>query len=338
MKRMTTTDFIKKAEEIHGNRYNYSKVDYVNAHTNVTIICSKHGEFDQEPSNHLRGAGCKICRKIDDRRMPLSEFIRKANDIHDNKYDYTDVVYVNNRTPVKIRCREHGIFKQTPYKHLSGQACPKCRKNYQDTTESFIEKARKVHGDRYDYSKVKYVNEHTKVLIIDPDGGRFWQQPNAHLNGEGNPARRIARIRQTIRQRYGDSKYEAEMNSLLCDMFGKENVFRDYWSKEYPHAVDFYIKTFDLYIELNIYPAHGGHWFDPLNPADVERLRMWQEKANAGLSRYKSFIRVWTIQDVEKHMSAVRGCLNYLVFWNMKEFREWYNAFDFSNPVLNNIC
>lgn len=77
MRKFTTKDFIEKAREVHGNRYDYSKVEYVNAHVPVTIICSKHGEFTQEPSNHLRGAGCLKCRKIDDRRMPVEEFIKK---------------------------------------------------------------------------------------------------------------------------------------------------------------------------------------------------------------------------------------------------------------------
>lgn len=341
MKKFTTTDFIKKAEEIHGDRYDYSTVDYVNANTNVKIVCRKHGEFEQSPSNHLRGAGCKLCRKVDDRRMPLSEFMEKAEAVHGQKYDYTSVVYANNRTPVKIKCPVHGIFEQTPYKHLSGQGCPKCARNYQDTTESFIEKARKVHGDMYDYSQVQYVNEHTKVLIIDPaTGGKFWQQPNAHLNGEGNPVRRMTRIRQTVRKRYGDNSCEAKANKMLCELFGEDNVFRDHWSKEYPYAVDFYIKTLDLYIEFNIDPAHGRHWFDPLNPTDIETLRMWQEKAVTGSSRYRSFIRVWTVHDVEKRMAAMRNSLNYLVFWDrdMADFLKWYNAFDFSNPVLKNIC
>lgn len=340
MRRFTTKDFIEKAREIHGNRYDYSKVEYINAHTPVTIICSKHGEFTQEPSNHLKGAGCLKCRKIDDRRMPVEEFIEKASSVHNGKYDYSKVVYVNNRTHVTITCPIHGDFEQTPYKHLSGQGCPKCVANRKDTTESFIEKARKIHGDQYDYSKVKYVNQHTKVLIIDSDGGKFWQEPNAHLNGEGNPTKRIAKIRKTIRERRGDTGSEAKVYAALCEKFGETNVFRDHWSNDYPYAVDFYIEPFDLYIEINIYPAHGGHWFNPLNAEDVQKLQKWQEKANAGNKHYEKFIKVWTISDVEKRMAAKRNCLNYLTFWNknLSDFYEWYNNFDFENPVLNNIC
>lgn len=83
-----------------------------------------------------------------------------------------------------------GPFVQSPEKHMAGQGCPKCAPNHKDTKESFIEKARAKHGDFYDYSKVEYVDEHTPVCIIDPEYGPFWQQPNSHLNGRGNPVRR----------------------------------------------------------------------------------------------------------------------------------------------------
>ena len=190
-RRSSKKDFITKARKIHGDKYDYSNVDYVNNYTKVCIICPKHGEFLQTPSNHLNGQGCPKCKGDKTReRLTLSkeEFIQKANEVHGNKYDYSKVEYVNNRTKVCIICPEHGEVWQTPHNHLSGQGCPKCGVEKQTSTkEEFIKKAKEIHGDKYDYSKVDYSNAHTKVCIICPNYGEFLQTPNNHLRGHGCP-------------------------------------------------------------------------------------------------------------------------------------------------------
>ena len=118
--------------------------------------------------------------------MDKTTFIKKARQIHGDKYDYSKVEYTNNKTKVCIICSEHGEFWQTPHSHLSKKGCPRCcKRNYKYTTEQFIEKAREVHGDKYDYSKVEYVNANTKICIICPEHGEFWQTPASHLNGKG---------------------------------------------------------------------------------------------------------------------------------------------------------
>jgi len=116
MKRLTTEEFIKKAKEIHGDRYDYSKVNYITAKTKVCIICPKHGEFWMEPVNHLSGQNCPKC--VGGVRLTKEEFITKANEVHNNKYDYSKVDYVNSQTKVCIICPEHGEFWQTPEKHI----------------------------------------------------------------------------------------------------------------------------------------------------------------------------------------------------------------------------
>ena len=103
-----------------------------------------------------------------------------------NKYDYSKVEYVNNRTKVCIICSEHGEFWQTPNSHLKGCGCSNCRKKIMSnklsyTSEIFIQKAREVHGNKYDYSKVEYKDFYTKVCIICPIHGEFWQKPNIHI-------------------------------------------------------------------------------------------------------------------------------------------------------------
>lgn len=140
--RDTTEVFIEKARKIHGDKYDYSKVEYKNSHTNVCIICPKHGEFMQIPNNHLCGNGCKKCR-TDKMKEILSfdkqQFIERSNAVHNGKYDYSKIKYINAKTPIEIICPLHGIFKQIPDNHLKGCGCPKCGKIKSKPEEEIIE-------------------------------------------------------------------------------------------------------------------------------------------------------------------------------------------------------
>lgn len=125
MKRLTTEEFIQKAKEIHGDKYDYSKVEYVNNKTKVCIVCSEHGEFWLKPNTHLSmHIGCPICnRKIHN----TETFINESNKVHNNKYDYSKTEYVDSKTKVCIVCPEHGEFWQRPDSHLYMKTgCPKC--------------------------------------------------------------------------------------------------------------------------------------------------------------------------------------------------------------------
>jgi hypothetical protein len=186
MQKLTIAEFIAKAIIKHGRRYDYSKVKYVNNRTKVKIICPKHGVFEQTPRNHLSGRGCVVCAGL--QRQTTEQFIEKAIIKHGRRYDYSKVKYVNNHTKVKIICPKHGVFKQTPNRHLSGDGCAVCVGLQRQTTEQFIEKAVAKHNNKYDYSKVKYVNTRTKVKIICPKHGIFEQTPRNHLSGNGCPS------------------------------------------------------------------------------------------------------------------------------------------------------
>lgn len=194
--------FLQKAKEKFGDKYDYSKMDYVNNSTDVIIICPLHGEFRQKPAVHIRqnSVGCPVCgnelkiSKNKDNAKTSEEFIERAHEIHGDKYDYSEVDYVNAKTKVRIIChekdefgKEHGVFFQLPYSHLKGSGCPKCKGKTKYTTETFIEKAHMVHGDRYDYSKVKYINNNSKVCITCPEHGEFLTTPYVHLNGAQCP-------------------------------------------------------------------------------------------------------------------------------------------------------
>ena len=181
-RRLTTPEFIDKAKAVHGDRFDYSSVDYVNAHTNVTIICPNHGPFPQTPNNHLSGQGCPDCGGS--KPLTTASFIQKAKAVHGDHYDYSEVEYVNAHTYVTIICTDHGPFRQTPNKHLSKNGCPDCGGSKILTTEEFIERAKAIHGDRYNYSQVKYVNKSTNVTIICLDHGAFDQTPANHVRNE----------------------------------------------------------------------------------------------------------------------------------------------------------
>ena len=126
---LTTESFIEKAKKVHGDKYDYSKVEYKNCKTKVCIICPKHGEFWQEARQHLSGRGCPECKRKkcgSSQKSNIKDFINKAKEVHGNKYDYSKVEYKNSKTKVCIICPEHGEFWQRPYVHLLGQGCPKC--------------------------------------------------------------------------------------------------------------------------------------------------------------------------------------------------------------------
>ena len=237
-----TNDFIKEAREIHGNKYDYSKVEYINTHTKVCIICPEHGEFWQTPSHHLGGHECKKCSDIKKGKKIYNKeyFITKSNEVHNNKYDYSKVVYKDNYTKVCITCKIHGDFFQAPYMHIFGQGCPKCgnymkNKDRTKNVEDFIKDAKKVHGEKYDYSKVKYVNNHTKVCIICPEHGEFWQTPNRHLSNNGCPVCR-------------ESKSEKEIENML----NINGIIHERWKKFDwlgKQSIDFYIPSVNIGIE-----------------------------------------------------------------------------------------
>lgn len=182
-KRVTTTDFIARAKSIHGDRYDYSRAAYLSNHKYVTIVCPEHGEFYQSPANHYSGKGCAICGGS--KPHTTESFVAAAKSIHGERYDYSHVVYRMNKAHITIVCADHGPFSQIAAVHLRGNGCPDCGGNKKHSSKSFIEKARAVHGDRYDYSQADYDSAHSPVTIICPNHGPFLQSPSNHFAGKG---------------------------------------------------------------------------------------------------------------------------------------------------------
>lgn len=190
--------FINKVKKIHGNKYDYSKTIYINAKTKIIIMCGIHGEFSQLANTHLKGSGCPKCgilSNINKFKSTTEEFIKKAISVHGDTYNYSKVNYINKKIKIIIICKIDGDFLQRPADHLRGSGCPKCASPANKIvkekniilydTNLFISKAKNKHGLLYDYSKTKYVNISTKLIIICTKHGEFLQGPEHHLKGSG---------------------------------------------------------------------------------------------------------------------------------------------------------
>jgi very-short-patch-repair endonuclease len=182
-----TICFISKAIKIHGDRYNYSNVNYINAKTKINIICKEHGIFEQTPSNHLYNYNCQKCAK--NYKLDTLKFIDKAKQIHNDVYDYSKVNYINADTQIIIICKTHGEFTQIPDFHINRKCgCPKCANNVKLDLLEFIDKSNQIHNNVYDYSKVNYINNKTQITIICKIHGEFTQIPFVHLLNHGCPS------------------------------------------------------------------------------------------------------------------------------------------------------
>ena len=224
-KKLTTIDFIAKARLKHGDKYNYSPTKYTNGKTKVKIKCKVHGIFEQNASNHLCSSGCPKCATNNIKQSlknTINEFIIKANVKHCNKYDYSDSVYINNKTKIKIKCNIHGIFEQQPSNHLMGKGCPKCadkvRANKLSKKDKFIERAQKRHFNKYNYSKVKYTGCKNKIDIICPCHGTFKQEANSHLRGTGCPqcGFLLGRIKKRLVREKWEHNAKKKHNDKFC--------------------------------------------------------------------------------------------------------------------------
>ena len=257
---MDKDEFIMKAKEKHGDKYDYSKAEYINSYRKVTIVCPIHGEFKVSPINHINGAGCPKCSLEDfnnKRHVSNEEYIERAIAKHGDKYDYSLTHYVSHKIPVKIICPKHGIFEQLPYVHLAGSGCPECRKENMGkgrrlSFEDFSLRVRKVWGERYDLSKVEYVNNVTPVTVICPDHGEFNIEPTDLFDGRGCPKCKKGRQRLKIEtledfimrgkelygEKYGYDKtmYKSFSKKVIvtCPIHGDFEIF----PKKFLHGVD----------------------------------------------------------------------------------------------------
>lgn len=262
-KRSCTRDFIEKSKKViahKGKGYIYSETNYKGSNTKVCVVCPKHGRFYVTPNNHLKGRGCPKCGRERSAASNLSstdEFIEKARQKHNGKYDYSNVKYVNNHTKICIVCPRHGEFWQFPYIHLQRHGCPECAKERRSEklsshNECFVLKAQSIHkAEKYDYSNVNYINARTPVSIICPVHGVFRQIPRDHLQGHGCPKCNRSNLERKTEMFLSQHKIRYECQKkfgwMISDKHGKMSL-------------DFYLPDYNAAIEcqgVQHYKAHG---------------------------------------------------------------------------------
>lgn len=250
-KKLTRDEVIARFRKVHGDKYDYSLMVYEWSDKPVCIICPIHGVFWQRPDNHWKGQGCKLCAiENNPKTSPdtRENFISKAEVVHGvGRYDYSLTDYFDNKTKVKIIChvkdengKEHGVFEQRPHNHVTlKQGCPKCAlETKRKTKRKFIKEARKVHGDKYDYSLVDYYNTDTDVTIICPIHGKFKQRPDHHLKGCGCPSCKQSGMERETGKILEETniRFTPQCDSSILPWLGRQSL-------------DFYLCDFKVAIE-----------------------------------------------------------------------------------------
>jgi len=261
-RKLTTNEFIMNAIKIHGNKYDYSLVDYINNKHNIIILCSNHDKFVMTPSNHTQGQECPTCadnkRRISCRKTN-SSFVSEANEKHNNIYNYKFTKYKTSHKKVIVTCSKHGNFKISPANHLQGYGCRICVNEkmntlFKKTDKIFITESNIIHSDKYDYSYMIYKNSHEKIKIICPRHGAFFQTPSSHLcAGSGCPS---------------CSKRLSNQETAWLDYIGLPN---DVNHRQVQIKIDDNIVIVDGYdLKSNtVYEYHGDFWHGNPNKFDM---------------------------------------------------------------------
>jgi phage FluMu protein Com len=284
--RRTTKQFIEEARLVHENKYDYSKTIFKTVKDKVIIICPIHGEFEQLPLNHLSGKGCRQC-SIDKRKkikikkhresITYKDFLKEIQIKYGNKFDYSNTEYINTSTKIRVRCKKcNKVFEVFPYNHFVAGTCPFCKQKERE--EKFFES---VKDRNYDYSKAHYVNSRTKIEIICPKHGSFFQTPKNHLEQECPECVKELRI-QSLRK--DTEQFVKEANKI----HGKY----DYSLVEYENT--------HTKVKI-ICPIHGvfkqtpnvhllGHGCPKCNESKGEKeIASWLSENNISFKRQKKF-------------------------------------------------
>ncbi len=318
-KRLTLNEFIKRSIEIYGTFFDYSKVIYIDMYTKVIIICPIHGEFLVTPVNHLKGRKCPKCKadKIGNlKRFTKKDFVQKAFNIHSDKYGYDNFIYKDSQTKGYVTClvnKDHGDFSITPNNHIRGRGCPKCKfqnqiKRQQLTLEEFIRRARIIHGDKYDYSKVVYVNMYTKVIITCKEHGDFLQRPNEHLRGYGCGKCKASKGEQVIKlilDKHGiinETEYKIPelVSNYEYDFYLPDcNILIEFHGIQHYERIPYFHKTEDDFLkqkERDIFKKDHAHRFKyrllEFNYKQLKHMtrEQFEEMILSNIKKYKKII------------------------------------------------
>lgn len=293
---MTTAEWIARAKDVHGDKYDYSLTEYVNQKTDVIIICPRHGQFEQKADSHIRGFGCRKCGD--------------ESENHIGKHSWSDEQRVKTMNTCLSR---YGAVRYMD----SDEGRTKCAKIR--STPEFRNKMRNIISS-------DEVQSRTRSTCLERYG-----VPSAMSLQET-----VDKVNETKARNhtFHTSRPEEDMYLLLCERFGCDNVIRQYKTDRYPFRCDFYISPMDVFIELNASWFHGFRWFDPADEKCLSQLKRWKVGLSNGHRLYRDAIETWTVRDVKKREMAVRNKLNYLVFWknDLSDFKDWMET----KPLLMN--
>lgn len=335
------------------------------------IICGKptlykYGRYLLTCSKACKAEWVRIderrARKISlgNRKYNTESFIEKARSIHGDKFDYapTHVGILHDR--IDVICKMHGLFNTVACYHLEDMwgGCRKCASESMIATkdawsnrkkEEVKNTRRKTNLERFGcesgpspFGSEEYISIIRKRFGVEnPFSSKEVQakirETNLAKYGVTNPAylektKRAGHTKQANRKRYlthkknnsfNASKPEDEFYEFLLSIFREEDVERHYKDDpRYPFACDFYIRSQDLFIELNLFFVHGFHWFNENDPADLETLSLWKERTT-GKDLYSGAIYVWTVSDPQKRKTAQDNNLNYVVLWNLEDIERY---------------
>lgn len=372
-------EFLSRAKQVHGDRYDYSRVEYQNATTPVVIICPEHGEFKKAPYRHLQGSGCPRCTKIraEQKRQqtmlarygattfagsreakalreagggPWSKAARdKAASTCVEKFGAKtwaesdigiETARENASGPEARKQMSERAKSQAAREHYAQTSRRNCGADHWTQTGQGRERLHKMFSTdeerqaRSDRMKLVEVQEKIRATSVERYGTPYyWQSPEGRsrlkvlLNNDEVQAKIIATKKR--RGTLNSSKAEKEAYELLTAKFGKDDVDVQYKTDpRYPYACDFYVRSLDLFIELNASWLHGFHWFDETNRDDLVRLDEIVEKASQGKPMYERAVYIWTYDDLRKRATAEANGLNYLVFWDndLTDFKKWLTS------------
>jgi hypothetical protein len=219
-KKLTTQQFLIRAQKAHDQKWKYDDTNYVNKTTKITFWCDTHGSVEQLPTNHIK-FGCPFCSS---KRHNTYSFLTKCNEKY--SYDYSNTTYQGIKKKITFKCPDHGIINQLPNEHLS-IGCPKCagKKNLltKHTSCTVLDRARKIHGHKYDYPDLTFTTIHDKIPIICKIHGIFIQRIYAHINeGQGCPKCGIDNKR--IPHRKTTDQFIRKAKSIFGDLYDYSEV------------------------------------------------------------------------------------------------------------------
>lgn len=367
--KITPEVFVERVAAKHGDKVKVDPDQYRTKDEKITAECYKHGDFETTPARLWKGHGCPVCGRPMN-GMTTDIWIKKARDVHGEKYDYSKVKYTKANKKVVIVCPEHGEFTQEANSHLQGHGCKLCGTEQATGTADYAaraEKRKQTVLDKYGVDNVmkvdaireiarlalseKYgegvtnmahipgVTERRQQTLVERYGATSYigsvegkkrvKQTNMEKYGYENPMQNPNVIKKYVGTRisngtWNTSSSEEELYSILVNAFGEDDVVRQYTCGRYPWLCDFYIKSRDLFIEANYHFTHCWGWFDLSKQWCLDRTLHFANKLKDS-DAYGHTCEVWMKRDVDKRNQAEKENLNYVVFWddNLIDVQVW---------------